>query len=92
MTSSGLRRTDMSVRGSPRTPMMSAYRPGASTPNSSSFPKNLAGHSVADWRTSMGGTPSSTHFTISRQVASLWNMDGIPASVPTSILTPVSRS
>ena len=84
--------TLISDNGSPRTRMMSAKRPGASTPKFSSPRRNLAGHSVALWIVSMGDTPSSTHFTISRHVASLWNMLGMPASVPISMRTPVWRS
>ena len=72
--------------------MMSAKRPGASTPKFASPFRNRAGQRVALWIVSIGDTPSSTHFTISRHVASLWNMLGMPASVPINMRTPVWRS
>ena len=61
-------------------------------PSSFSFFRKRAGQRVAPAIACIGVAPSRTQVSSSRQVESVWKLPGMPLSVPTSIVTPVSRS
>ena len=61
-------------------------------PSSASFLRKRAGQRVAPAIACIGVAPRRTQVSSSRQVESVWKFIGMPLSVPTSIVTPVSRS